>query len=80
MVTLPVDKKVMFYYGKENGDSEMEHGYYSQSPALATAASIPVGTRRIESVYVSPFGTLSLDRRSYLFQPTSFPLNNTQSQ
>ena len=79
VVTSPVDKKVIFNYGKENGDSEMEHGYYTQSPALQAAAAIPVGTRRIESVYVSPFGTLSLDRRSYLFEPTIFPFNHTES-
>ena len=71
-MTSQVDKKVMFYYGKENGDSEMEHGYYTQSPALKTAAPIPVGTRRIEWVYVSPFGTLSLDRRHYSWYPRPF--------
>ena len=72
VVTSPVDKKVMFYYGAENGDSKMEHGYYSQSPALKAAASIPVGSSRIESVYVSPFGVLSLDKRSYSWNPQIF--------
>ena len=76
VVTSPVDKKVMFYYGAENGDSEMEHGYYSQSPALKAAASIPVGSRRIESVYVSPFGVLSLGRRSYSWYPRLFLPNS----
>ena len=77
VVTSPVDKKVMFYYGAENGDSEMEHGYYTQSPALKAATSIPVGSSRIESVYVSPFGVLSLDRRSYSWYPQIFAPGST---
>ena len=76
VVTSPVDKKVIFYYGTENGDSVMEHGYNTQSPALKTAASIPVGNSRIESVYVSPFGVLSLDKRSYSRDPQIFGPNS----
>ncbi|KAI6645948.1 Neogenin-like [Oopsacas minuta] len=72
VVTSPIDKKVIFYYGIENGDSEMEHGYYTQSIALRATTSIPVGNRRIESVYVSPFGAFSLDRRSYSWYPQRF--------
>ena len=63
----------MFYYGAENGDSEMEHNYWAQSPPLHLATTIPVGAARLFSVFVTPFGTLTLDRRSYSWYPQAFP-------
>ena len=80
VVTAPVGKKVMFYYGAENGDSEMEHNYGAQSPALHLATTIPVGAARVDSVFVTPFGTISLDRRSYSWSPQAFPGSYTSCE